>query len=73
MAAMGNIVEGKHLHDLIFTKNIREQARRLICLFPQQRGAGVIKLTIEESIHMPQGLQVKIREVNQKLELETYQ
>ena len=50
MAMMGNTAEEKHLHALIYTKNMREQDLRIRRLRPRQRGAGVRELTIEESI-----------------------
>ena len=53
---MGNTAEEKHLHALIYTEKIREQARQLIRLRPCQRGSGVRKLTTEDSIQIPQVL-----------------
>ena len=63
---MGNTAEGKYLHTLISNEKTREQVHRLRRLNPRQRGAGVSELTIKDSLHTLQGLQLTSREITQK-------
>ena len=70
ISALGNSAQEKHLHTLIYTETLREQARRRRHLRQRQRGSGVKKTRIEESTLIPQGPQATTKEVTQKVEQE---